>query len=162
MNLGQQTKAVIALLKSLERLKCKHQVPHLSHPQQNPSMWWLNVSAMQQYGILISHPGCIVPGAPDTAETPTAGGPGWVASRAQINSLRAECWGSRQILQGQRWPRDEPAGSEMGGKSRLLAFILADATNLTSVVGALDRSPPSTSLVSVLLFFNSVFSFTLL
>lgn len=119
LNWRKQTEVVIAPLKSSDRLKCKHKVPDLSCPQQSPSKWWLNMSAMQQYGILISHPGCMAPGGPRPQQKhKQRPGPGWVASTAQINSLRAECWGSRQILQGERWRKDERAGSRRGEESQ--------------------------------------------
>lgn len=79
-NWRRQTKVVIAPLKSSERLKCKHQVPDLSCPQQDLSMWWLNMSAMQ-HGILISHPGCVAPRGP---------GRSWNTNSGQAGSGRIQ------------------------------------------------------------------------
>lgn len=103
-------------------------------PQRDPSMWWLNMSAMQQHGILISHPGCVAPGGPGRLQKhkqqPGRAESGRVASRAKkINSSaeRTECWGSRQILQRGRWRKDEPGVTEDVCKRSQPGSMLSDA-----------------------------------
>jgi len=83
-------------------------------PSPTGPKWWLNVSAMQHYGILICHPGS-GSWAP-TAETQTAAVPipGSLASRAQIN--RAES----RVLRKQ----SDPAGGAMGSESIFLSRTL--------------------------------------
>lgn len=118
-NWRRQTKVVIAPLKSSERLKCKHQVPDLSCPQQDLSMWWLNMSAMQ-HGILISHPGCVAPRGPGRSWNTNSGQAG--SGRIQGSDKQPEsrvlrkqtdpaAAGVATVGGGGQWRKDEPAGS---------------------------------------------------
>lgn len=102
-------------------------------------------------------------GAPATAERQTAARPGRVVSRAHINRPRAECWGSRQILQRGQWRKDEPAGSRRDEESlRMFLYPKGQKVDahwwcayMCTVEENLDRKPilPPTSSLSIYLSF---------
>lgn len=81
----------------------------MAHPTK-VSVWWLHVSAMQQYGILISHPGCTASGAPGHSRNTNIGRTG----SGRMEGSDKQSWEQSaeeadRSCRGGRWRKDGPA-----------------------------------------------------